>query len=269
MHTAQTCRVEIRFSAAHLRWEHPSLWSQITLSVQKNMGKVIRCAAGGILPQVMLMCNPQALHGQSSIRNLSLRGPGELDLCRGSRFSLRSSCFDLGAVTYVTHLHVEADQYVYLCIPAAMRLQSLELYARSIALSAEDLWGWASDIVELRLVYTSFVFTEASVEQKLPDALELRGSPFWPAHSQYHIKSQRVLYAVLCEFRDSPRLKHHYERRGRAYNTLYCMVLEGCRFDNGMAAAARVYDGGDLPCSCCICWGCLQLENSLKEATRS
>ena len=64
--------------------------------------------------------------------------------------------FDLGAVRNLTTLHIKTDRLAYINIPATMHLQSLEMYAPAVSLSVEELYGWAKDVMHLRLVYGAF-----------------------------------------------------------------------------------------------------------------
>ena len=209
---------------------------------------------------IILDCYLQALLEQTSIQNLILRGRGEVLLCRGLATAESGlSAFDLGAVSYLTILHIKTDGFVRIRIPATMRLQSLEIYAPSMWLSAESLQGWASHLIDLRLVYGDSFALQADDEDEM--ILLTLGPPFWSSMPELPGECERLLYAVFFEAADAPNLKYDREDKGSAYHTLQCLVLEGCKFDTGMPAAVSVYNGGMEACSCGICWVCLQQKN--------
>ena len=144
-----------------------------------------------------------------------------------------------------------------------MHLQSLEMYAPAVSLSVEELYGWAKDVMHLRLVSGAFYWR---CEHGGEDAL--RGSQYWPPGSPFQVDYERFLYTTFCEVRGGPHIRYHCERGDVSWEdlelgpptwtALQCMVLKGCCFDTGMAAATDVYNGGASACTCGICWMCLQ-----------
>ncbi len=189
----------------------------------------------------------QVLRAQTSIQNLSLLGRGEIELRTGE-----TSWFDLGTVSNLTALHIKTDRHAHMCIPAAMHLQSLEVYAPCVWLSVEEPFGWANDVVHLRLVYKTFRYMRACDKRDIV----LDDSPFWPIGSPLHTESECSLYTTFREVGEGPCITYHSGWQSR----LECMVLEGCKFDIGMSAAVSVYNGAVQACSCGICWVCLQPE---------
>ena len=200
---------------------------------------------------------PQVLLGQASIQNLSLLGRGEIEFRSGSSFGW----FDLGSVTNLTTLHIKTDRYAYICIPAAMHLQSLEIYAPFAALFVKNASEWAKDVAHLRLVYEEFRYCGDSDGRDVP----FRNSPFWPMLPSSHRdrESECSLYATFCEVGKGACIKFlydPYEEEEVSWGAIKCMVLEGCKFDTGMSAAMDVYNGAVQACSCSICWVCMRAQ---------
>ena len=198
----------------------------------------------------------QVLLGQTSIQNLVLRGRGEIEFCKGPDFTW----FNLGAVNNLTTLHVKTDRFAHIYIPTAMQLQSLEAYAPTVTLCVEEPYGWAKHVKHLQLVYENF-FLKAGDRKNFSTGMHMMPArnPSWPVESWWKNYSERCLYITFCEIAEGPRIKCYCEVES-SRNLLRCMVLEGCKFDIGMAAAESVYNGGTVACSCGICWMCLQLE---------
>ena len=93
------------------------------------------------------------LFGQSQDRMWSMLGRGELDF----RGGLGSQSFEMGLVRFLTSLRIKTDWGACILIPATMRLQSLELYAPVLHLSAEEE-AWAERLTDLCIMTAELLY---------------------------------------------------------------------------------------------------------------
>ena len=200
----------------------------------------------------------QVLLCQTSIQHLSILGRGEIDFSSGN---VPSAPFEWGCVTYLTSLHVKTDWQAVIFIPAAMQLQSIELYVPGLSLLVESVHGWATSVNDLRIMcgHDKLLFIEIG-------PLQVSTSD---ANSRLH--SYALALRSSCTISDAfdamgKRIKCSGDAvdggtvHGACTSGIMCMVLQGCRFDTGNDDAMSVYNGARQACSCGICWSCLQLE---------
>ena len=95
----------------------------------------------------------QILREQFTISHLSILGRGELDFRAGPG----SQPFELGLVKFLTSLRLKTDWGASILIPATMRLQSLELYAPALHLSAEEE-AWANGLTDLCIMTAELLY---------------------------------------------------------------------------------------------------------------
>ena len=95
----------------------------------------------------------QVLQEQVSISHLSILGRGELDFRGGPG----SQSFELGLVRFLTSLRLKTDWGANILIPATMQLQSLELYAPALHLSAEEE-TWAGGLTDLCIMTAELLY---------------------------------------------------------------------------------------------------------------
>ena len=95
----------------------------------------------------------QILREQSSISHLSILGRGELDF----RGVPGSRAFELGLVHFLTSLRLKTDWGASIFIPATMQLQSLELYAPALHLSAEEE-AWPQGLTDLCIMTAELLY---------------------------------------------------------------------------------------------------------------
>ena len=95
----------------------------------------------------------QILREQSSISHLSILGRGELDF----RGVPGSQAFELGLVHFLTSLRLKTDWGASIFIPATMQLQSLELYAPALHLSAEEE-AWPQELTDLCIMTAELLY---------------------------------------------------------------------------------------------------------------
>ena len=95
----------------------------------------------------------QILREQFTISHLSILGRGELDFRAGPG----SQPFELGLVRFLTSLRLKTDWGASVFIPATMQLQSLELYAPALHLSAEEE-AWAGGLIDLCIMTAELLY---------------------------------------------------------------------------------------------------------------
>jgi len=200
----------------------------------------------------------QVLLSQTSIQHLSILGRGEIDFSSGN---VPSAPFEWGCVTHLTSLHVKTDWQAVIFIPAAMQLQSIELYVPGLSLLVESVHDWAKGVNDLRIMcgHDKLLFIEIALAQVSTS----------DANSRLH--SYASALRSSCTISDAfdamgKRIKCSGDG-GTAHGActmdragVMCMVLQGCRFDTGNDDSMSVYNGARQACWCGICWSCLQLE---------